>query len=312
MTAAIEQRLSDQLGPGRALVTARADSDAFAQAIITAADGRRDHRQTPFLAAIAAFAGALATATWFLARPRSTELASGATTPVADPSSTAAASGGGLVRMARSDAESFTIFRPTGDMPLWQLLILLLAFAAVGALIAWVRLRQGDAILQAPRKRARLAIATFFKGTVLAMTVGVIAALPLDQLVDALQDPPTIDEAVIYTVDKTKPIERGDRVVLLAPFDLSEPDWVDWEIRTLIATAGDTVEISADTVRVNGVPVEHPELDEMVIAEPITSITIPDGQVYVVGENWTGRFDSRAYGPLDVGNVAGPIVSMER
>jgi signal peptidase I len=100
------------------------------------------------------------------------------------------------------------------------------------------------------------------------------------------------------------PPERGDIIVFNPPVESEKP-----YIKRVIALAGETVEIKADGyVYING-----QKLDEPYIQGPITectsrkcdAVTVPEGAVYVLGDNRRNSSDSRIFGPVDVDDIIG-------
>jgi signal peptidase I len=106
--------------------------------------------------------------------------------------------------------------------------------------------------------------------------------------------------------------QRGDIVVFLSP---TEPQ--DF-IKRVVAVAGETVEIRADPdpignpnapcggcgVYVNGVKLDEP----YVKATPNYTVgptVVPEGDVYVLGDNRRNSDDSHVWGPLDVNSIVG-------
>ncbi|HEY7037057.1 MAG TPA: signal peptidase I [Thermomicrobiales bacterium] len=100
------------------------------------------------------------------------------------------------------------------------------------------------------------------------------------------------------------PPQRGDIIVFNPPVASEKP-----YIKRVIAVAGDTVEIKQDGyVYVNGT-----RLDEPYIQGPITEcnvrkcepMTVPEGKIYVLGDNRRNSSDSRIFGFVDVDEIIG-------
>lgn len=96
-------------------------------------------------------------------------------------------------------------------------------------------------------------------------------------------------------------IERGDIIVFKSPTD-PEVDYV----KRVIAVAGDTVELKRGQVILNGEPLDEPY---PVIADNSTfpSQTVPEGTLFVLGDNRGDSQDSRFWRPpwLPAENVVG-------
>jgi signal peptidase I len=106
--------------------------------------------------------------------------------------------------------------------------------------------------------------------------------------------------------------QRGDIVVFQSP---TEPR--DF-IKRVIAVEGETVQIKPDPDSVGrpgepcgdcGVYVNGVKLDEPYVkATPdytVDPITVPPGDIYVLGDNRRNSSDSHVWGPLDVGKIVG-------
>jgi signal peptidase I len=98
-------------------------------------------------------------------------------------------------------------------------------------------------------------------------------------------------------------IKRGDIIVFKAPFD-PETDFV----KRVVAVAGDTVEVKRGGLIVNG----EPQIEDFVNPESIDLSTfpmqtVPEGNVFVMGDNRTNSQDGRYWKPpwLPVENVIG-------
>ncbi|MBU5435900.1 signal peptidase I [Pseudoflavonifractor sp. MSJ-37] len=103
---------------------------------------------------------------------------------------------------------------------------------------------------------------------------------------------------------------QGDVVVLTKPFGtVSGPI-----VKRVVAVAGQRVQIDYDsgTVSVDGAVLEEPYLDSPMrwpagTTETLTDLTVPEGSVFVMGDNREHSADSRdeRLGPVDVRYILG-------
>ncbi|MEA2529856.1 MAG: signal peptidase [Thermomicrobiales bacterium] len=108
-------------------------------------------------------------------------------------------------------------------------------------------------------------------------------------------------ERIVYPFH---PPERGDIVVFQPPVTSEKP-----YIKRVIAVPGDTVEIRQDGY----VYINDERLEEPYIQGPITDCNrqrceqtvVPEGKVYVLGDNRRNSSDSRIFGLVDVDDIIG-------
>lgn len=99
------------------------------------------------------------------------------------------------------------------------------------------------------------------------------------------------------------PPERGDIVVFDPPAQSNKP-----YIKRIIGLPGETVTFGGGSVFVNGTLLEEPYIIEETDCEPrreVCEVLVPDGEIFVLGDNRTNSSDSRVFGPVPVGNVIG-------
>ncbi len=105
-----------------------------------------------------------------------------------------------------------------------------------------------------------------------------------------------------------KPV-RGDIVVFVYPVDRSK----DF-IKRVIGVSGDTVEIINKTVFINGQEVEDPHAHfhsnsiypgDEVPRDNMGPIKVPDGALFVMGDNRDNSYDSRFWGFVPLRDVVG-------
>jgi len=129
---------------------------------------------------------------------------------------------------------------------------------------------------------------------------------------------PTLEIGDHLLVDKSiyknTPIQRGDIIVFPMP---KKPE-IDY-IKRVIALPGDTIEIVNKEVFINGKQQDHSysiHLDTRVLVKGTSPrdnfgpIKIPDGNVFVMGDNRDNSYDSRFYGFISTQTVKGKFVQI--
>jgi signal peptidase I len=122
---------------------------------------------------------------------------------------------------------------------------------------------------------------------------------------------PTLDVGDRVLVNKLSyklhDVHRGDVVVFTRPPGASTGE--DGEIKDLIkrviAIGGDTIEGREGNVYVNGERIDENYLEPGTPTDNLPLMTIPDGQVFVMGDNRTNSEDSRVFGPIDEDAIVG-------
>ena len=103
-------------------------------------------------------------------------------------------------------------------------------------------------------------------------------------------------------------VHRGDVVVFSRPAGVDAADAV--LVKRVIAVGGQTVEISGGKVHVNGQALVEPYVNPACTSgttlgtEP-ASVTIPEGDVWVMGDNRCDSQDSRYFGPIRASTIIG-------
>jgi signal peptidase I len=87
------------------------------------------------------------------------------------------------------------------------------------------------------------------------------------------------------------------------------------QVRRVVATAGDTVDITEDGLKVNGALQQETgiyqktERYEEGVSFPLT---VPEGEVFVLGDSRVGATDSRVYGCVKVEDTLGKVMAVLR
>lgn len=76
-------------------------------------------------------------------------------------------------------------------------------------------------------------------------------------------------------------------------------------IKRVIGIGGDTVHGEDGEVFVNGEPIEEPYLADGVTTSDFGPVEVPEGTVFVMGDNRPNSDDSRSFGPIDESKVVG-------
>ena len=95
--------------------------------------------------------------------------------------------------------------------------------------------------------------------------------------------------------------ERGD-IVVFESVNGGEEDL----IKRVVGVPGDEVEVRSGTLLVNGEEQEEPYLNkELPFNGSYEPTEVPEGEVFVMGDNRANSADSRVFGPLPVENIEG-------
>jgi signal peptidase I len=119
---------------------------------------------------------------------------------------------------------------------------------------------------------------------------------------------PTLDEGDRVLVNKLSyklhDINRGDLVVFERPPGQPESEIKDL-IKRVIGLPGETIESRNGHVYVDGKRLDESYLDDGIRTDNLPRQEIPDGYVFVMGDNRTDSADSRVFGPIDEDTVVG-------
>ncbi len=99
-------------------------------------------------------------------------------------------------------------------------------------------------------------------------------------------------------------LARGDVIVFHRPSNAPPSDVEDF-IKRIIGLPGDTLEAIDGTVYVNGVPAEEPYIDPGDVTTNLPRTVVPDGHVFVMGDNRDNSTDSRIFGAVDQELIVG-------
>lgn len=106
---------------------------------------------------------------------------------------------------------------------------------------------------------------------------------------------------------RTHDVHRGDLVVFERPPQASDGEGNEIKdlIKRVVAVGGDTLEARDGQVYVNGERIEEPYLVDGTPTDNLPRQVIPEGFVFVMGDNRTNSQDSRYFGPIDEDTIVG-------
>lgn len=118
---------------------------------------------------------------------------------------------------------------------------------------------------------------------------------------------PGVDREGTWVIWEFDPPERGDIIVFNPPNGDDKP-----YIKRVLALEGETVEVRDGSVFVDGVEVDEPYIrdgiTECFSVEETCTWTVPEGSVFVMGDNRRNSSDSRAFGPVDIDSIIGKAI----
>jgi signal peptidase I len=115
---------------------------------------------------------------------------------------------------------------------------------------------------------------------------------------------PTLHQGQVLLVDKLgDDVHRGDLVVF------HDPNQGTPSVKRVVGVAGDRVVIRDAVLSVNNREVPEPYVDRASIDGLYTPTTVvPEGHVFVLGDNRARSLDSRVYGPVALDDVDGRVL----
>jgi signal peptidase I len=119
---------------------------------------------------------------------------------------------------------------------------------------------------------------------------------------------PTLDEGDRVLVNKLSyklhDVHRGDLVVFERPPGQPASDIKDL-IKRVIGLPGDEIEAKNGKVYIDGKRLDEPYLVDGMVTENLPDQKVPDGRVWVMGDNRTDSADSRVFGSIDEDTIVG-------
>lgn len=153
-----------------------------------------------------------------------------------------------------------------------------------------------------PAAVAALVLLLLAVGTVAVRT---FVAVPVRIASDSME--PALAAGDVVLVSRSVPdvdeLRRGDLVAF------EDPRNGQRSVKRVIGLPGEEVVILDGVLHVDGRPTEEPWVDpEVVDGSFMRTFRVPDGAVFVLGDNRMNSLDSRDYGPLDADDLEGRVL----
>ena len=123
---------------------------------------------------------------------------------------------------------------------------------------------------------------------------------------------PTLQEGDRVLVNKLSyrlhDVNRGDIVVFARPDEgtpVAAEDNVRDLIKRVVGLPGETIEARDGVVYIDGQRLEEPYLPDATVTNDLPPTSVPEGHVFVMGDNRGNSHDSRAFGPIDDDTIVG-------
>lgn len=136
----------------------------------------------------------------------------------------------------------------------------------------------------------------------------------LEYKVEGVSMKPTYEEGSLLSINTVSyylfPIERFDIVVFHGP------DKKEDYIKRVIGLPGDEIHYSDDQLYINGKPINEPYLSkehiglltgDFTLEEKTGKKKIPEGFLFVIGDNRIQSYDSRHFGLIKIEDVVGKV-----
>ena len=216
--------------------------------------------------------------------------------------------------LAHNQASGFALLE--ANLLTFSLLVVVITISAT-TLIARIQARKEEEGLRAKPPRFKKMRATFFGETVLllgkislimsAVALVFVFFLGVTQVSDSSMAPTVREGDIIFFNRITPNMNIGTNIIIREDGQT--------QVRRVIATEGDEVDITSEGLTINGrVQVEMEIFHETTqfvegVAFPLI---VPAGEIFVLGDNRRGARDSRIYGTIPSEYVLGNVISVIR
>ena len=120
-------------------------------------------------------------------------------------------------------------------------------------------------------------------------------------------------DIVVFPSPVAPPADDGNIVTraasdLLEAIALRHPD-EDELIKRVVGLPGEMISARHGVVVIDGRSLEEPYLQDEVVTQDFGPITVPDGHVFVMGDNRPNSSDSRVIGTIDIDTIVGRAIA---
>ncbi|MFW5867507.1 MAG: signal peptidase I [Armatimonadota bacterium] len=147
--------------------------------------------------------------------------------------------------------------------------------------------------------------------TVIALACVLAGCGPANYIMMTESMAPAIEKGDIMAIDMAAYRQEapaiGDIVAYHAPDDRKGKLLMG----RVVALAGDTVRVEEGSLHRNSEPVEEPYVSGEVSYD-VEETAVPEGHIYILGDNRDEARDSRAFGPVPPEHVSGRIVDVQK
>ena len=128
--------------------------------------------------------------------------------------------------------------------------------------------------------------------------------IPSESMVPTLE---VGDRLMVYKLAFTLGnVDRGDLVVFNRPPALEETELKDF-VKRVVGLPGERVSAENSVLLINGSPLEEPYLAPGVWTQDFAELEVPQGHVFVMGDNRFNSRDSRWFGPISEDLLVGEV-----
>jgi len=100
---------------------------------------------------------------------------------------------------------------------------------------------------------------------------------------------------------------RGDIVSATVPDEHGRPVGI---LKRVVGLPGDTIDAHGDVVVINGAPLSPSYGEARTYGPRLPQVVVPDGHIYLLGDNRFRSYDSRVLGPVPQTAVRGRVVAI--